>query len=175
MILSSGKNKIYCPLLDFDAIDMCLDFLEPKKYFGKNNKNYTQRLDANGQKYLNSCMEEFEGRWEFKFFHSEYPDLYHNNNGNLGFILPLAWQNHAPATIMYKWYSDRKVIYKERGKIYYTDNDELALTITKNSPKIDIIFEWKKDRALIFDCNQLQSTTRNWESGWKEYIIGFVV
>ena len=179
MILSSGKNKVYCPLFDSDAIDMCLDFLEPKRYLGKEQKNYVQRLDPNGQKYLNSCVEEFHGRWEFEFFHSELPVLYHTdtipgNDGDLGFILPLDWEDQAPATIMYKWWSDRRVMYAGNNEVRYVDNDELALTITKDSPEVDLVFEWEKDKALVFDCKQLHSA-RKWENGWKEFIIGFVV
>ena len=179
MTLSSGKNRIFSPLLDDDAVDMCLDFLEPKRHLGKEQKNYVQRLDPNGQKYFNSCMEEFQGRWEFEFFHSELPVLYHTdtipgNDGDLGFILPLDWEDQAPATIMYKWWSDRRVMYAGKNEVRYVDNDELALTITKDSPEVDLVFEWKKDTALIFDCKQLHSA-RKFESGWKEFIIGFVV
>tara|TARA_R110001592_G_scaffold318374_5_gene595467 strand:+ start:410 stop:973 length:564 start_codon:yes stop_codon:yes gene_type:complete len=186
MKLNSGKNRIICPVIDFDILDMCLDHLEEKRFLGKEQKNYVQRFDENGQKYLNSCMDAFKGRWEFEFFHSEVPVLYHTdsikgNDGDLGFILPLDWSPQVetavgpavPGTIMYKWWSDRRVMYTGNGEVRYTDDNEIALTIEKDSPEVDLVFDWRKDNALIFDCKQLHSA-RRFENGWKEFVVGFV-
>ena len=180
MMSSAGKNKIIDNPIDLDILSMCMHFLEPKRHLGKEKKNYVQRFDPTGQKYLNSLMPQFQGRWEFEFFHSELPVLYHTdtipgNDGDLGFILPLDWsEGHVPATLMYKWWSDRRVMYAGKNEVRYIDNDELALTVTEDILRVDLVFEWAKNKALIFDCKQLHSA-RKFENGWKEFIIGFVV
>lgn len=177
----SGKNRIIDNPFDMDIVDMILDnSTEPVRLLGKEKKNWVKRLPPFGQQYLNKHIDCFKGRWEFELFHSEVNVLYHTdtilgNDGDLGIIIPLDWKpfHEVPATIMYKWWSDRRVMYAGNGEIKYQDTNEIAL-LEKEVPEIDLIFGWSLDKALIFDCKQLHSA-KKFTEGWKEFIIGFVV
>ena len=177
----SGKNRIIDNPFDMDILDMIIESsTSPARLLGKEKKNWVKRLPDQGQLYMNKHMDCFKGRWEFEFFHSEVNVLYHTytilgNDGDLGFILPIDWRPwpEIPETIMYNWWSDRRVMYAGKGEIRYEDTGELAL-IEKDIQLIDLKFKWSLDKALIFDCKQLHSA-KKFDKGWKEFIIGFVV
>tara|TARA_R100000278_G_scaffold122830_1_gene110134 strand:- start:37 stop:531 length:495 start_codon:yes stop_codon:yes gene_type:complete len=163
-----------------DILDMMVDgpILDEKRYLGKEQKNWVRRFPDAAQEYMNKHMPYFKGRWDFEFFHSDVHVSYHTdtilgNDGDIGFILPLDWEGHKPATIMYNWWSDRRVMFAGNGEIRYADNNELALLV-REIPSVDFTFEWDKQKALIFDCKQLHSA-RAFKDSWKEFIIGFVV
>lgn len=175
------KNRIIDNPFEPDTLEMILDNLpEEKRYLGKAQQNWVVQLPKLAQDYMNSRMESFKGHWVFEYFHSELPVLYHTdtikgNYGDLGFILPIDWEPwpQVPETIMYKWWSDRRVMYAGKGEIRYQDTNELAL-LEKDIPEVDLVFKWSLNKALIFDVRQLHSA-RKFTNGWKEFIIGFVV
>ena len=180
MQLNFSKNEIIDNPFDMDILDMIVDgpILDEKRYLGKEQKNWVRRLPESAQQYMNEQMPYFKGRWEYEFFHSEVRVLYHTdtihgNNGDIGFILPVDWEGHDPATIMYNWWSDRRVMFAGNGEIRYEDNNEVALYV-RDIPGVELTFEWDKNKALLFDCKQLHSA-RKFENAWKEFIIGFVV
>ena len=179
MMLNLTKNEIIDNPFEMGVVEFAIDdSTSEKRYLGKEQKNWVKKLSDSGQDYMNSKMPCFSGRWEFEFFHSEVNVLYHTdtipgNSGDTGFILPIAWQGHNPATIMYNWWSDRRVMFAGKGEIRYSDNNELALLV-KDVPNESLVFEWDKKKALLFDCKQLHSA-RAFKDSWKEFIIGFVV
>jgi len=175
------KNRIIDNPFDMDTLDLIVDgpIQEEKRYLGREKKNWVRKLPVAAQEYMNTQMDCFQGRWEFEFFHSEVNVLWHTdtipgNDGDLGCIVPLQWEGQQPATIMYKWWSDRRVMYAGNNHIRYCDNDELEY-LHMGYQSTDLVFEWEKDKALIFDCKQLHSARRFSSNAWKEFIIGFVV
>ena len=178
---NDSKNRIIDNPFESDMLEMILGTLpKEKRYLGKAQRNWVVQLPQSAQDYMNSKMDSFQGRWVFEYFHSELPVLYHTdtikgNDGDIGFILPLDWKPwpNVPETIMYKWWTDRRVMYAGKGEIRYQDTDELAL-LEKDIPEVDLVFKWSLDKALIFDCKQLHSA-KNFTEGYKEFIIGFVV
>lgn len=167
---------------NMDIIEMAFDCFEDNyKYskLGEDQKNWTFTITSRFQKLMNEKMPYFQGRWVFNFFHSDHPMPWHTDtidesDGNIGFILPYQWEGNKPATIMYKWWSDRKVKYVGNDEIRYLDTDELALTV-KDLPKVDFTFEWEKDKGLLFDCRQLRTNRKFERPAWKEFILGFVI
>ena len=174
------KNRIIDNPFDMDVIDMILENqLEDKRYLGREKKNYVQRFTPEAQKYCNDQMDCYQGRWEFEFFHSEVNVLWHTdsipgNFGDLGCIVPIDWAGQDPATVMYKWWSDRRVMYAGNNQVRYEDTGELQ-HLHLGYQATDLVFEWSRDKALIFDVKQLHSARKFDSNAWKEFIIGFVV
>ena len=174
------KNRIIDNPFDMDVLDMILENApDHRRYLGAEKRNWVRKLPDAAQEYMNKQMDCFQGRWEFEFFHSDVNVLHHTdtipgNDGDLGFILPIAWDGHAPATIMYEWWSDRRVMYAGQNKLKYVDTGEV-IHLHLGYQHFDMVFEWSTDKALIFDCKQLHSARKFKEGAWKEFIIGFVV
>ena len=174
------KNRIIDNPFDMDVLDMILENApDNRRYLGEEKRNWVRKFPDAAQEYMNKQMDCFQGRWEFEFFHSDVNVLHHTdtipgNDGDLGFILPIAWDGHAPATIMYEWWSDRRVMYAGQNKLKYMDTGE-TIHLHLGYQHFDMVFEWSTDKALIFDCKQLHSARKFKEGAWKEFIIGFVV
>ena len=181
MMSNEPKTRIIENPFNMDIIEMALDNFEEnyKRKLGKEQANWVARMLPWYQEWMNEQMPCFQGRWVFELFHSDHPVLWHTdtiagNDGDIGFILPYDWEGHKPATIAYKWWTDRRVKYAGNNEIRYTDNDELALMV-EDIPEVDLTFEWEKDKALLFDCRQLHTARKLERPAWKEFIIGFVV
>jgi hypothetical protein len=173
------KNKIIDNPFDQEELQDLLDnHLLDKRYLGKQQANYVQKFDREGQLILNSGIlgEVDAGEFEFEFFRSNANVLHHTdsipgNIGEYGIIIPLQWEGHDPATIMYNWFTERRVQYAGNNQIAYCDTDEIV-DLDLDSLEESLVFEWDKDKALIFDVVQLHSA-RRFKEGWKEFIIGF--
>lgn len=174
------KNRIIDNPFDMDVIDMILENTpDHRRYLGQEKKNWVRKLPDAAQEYMNKQMDCFQGRWVFEYFHSDVNVLYHTdtipgNDGDLGCIVPIDWGGHQPATIMYKRWYDRRVIYAGENRIRYEDTGELEY-LHLGYHSVDVVFEWDKEKAFIFDCKQLHSARRFNQSAWKDFLIGFVV
>ena len=174
------RNKIIDNPYEPEIIQKFLkENLEEKRYLGKQQVNYVQRFNHEAQMYLNEGLLDIEpGRWDFEFFRSNanvlhHTDLIPGNSGELGFILPLRWEGHQPATIKYNWYTRRRVQYAGNNQIAYCDTDEIV-DLDLDSLRETLVFEWDTEKAFIFDCEQLHSA-RKFVEGWKEFIVAFQV
>ena len=179
-MLKKAKNRIIDNPFNQDAIDMILETeLSEKRYLGTQQENYVQRFSYEANQYCNQQMDCYQGRWEFEFFHSVKNVLYHTdtvegNEGNLGCIVPLAWGGHQPATIMYRWWSEKRVMYQGGNRIAYYDTGE-TIPVKLDKIEEDLVFEWDTEKALIFNCQQLHSARRFGDGAWKQFLVGFVV
>jgi len=182
MTLKETKNRIIDNPFSSEDIEDFIAGSEEKRYLGKSQTNYVKPLTKLDNFFMDNTMKKilpFEGLWWFEFFHQEQSVLYHNdiiegNRGSYGCIIPLQWEGHDPATIMYNyWETQRRIMYTGSGQCSYKDTGEIVKDLNISELKEELVFEWSKDKIFIFDVYQLHSA-RPYTNGWKEFLIGFL-
>jgi len=175
------KSRVIDNPLTEDDTDFLIDTaLTERVSLGKESNCY-YRFTPYGDELLNSWLKPYipeEGEWKFEYINSSYNILYHNdiiegNNGGLGCIIPISWGGQAPQTIMLKHWDTKRLMYCGQDQCEYVDTKKKADFKCSDIEK-DLVFNWQKDKMLVFDVTQLHTSSR-FENAWKNFILGFLV
>ena len=175
------KSRVIDNPLDEDKIDLIIDTALGEKVALGKESNFYHRFTWTAAEWMNNWIKPTvpeEGMWKFDYMNSSYNILYHNdiiegNNGGLGCIIPLEWENQDPQTIMLKHWDTRRLMYCGDDRCEYVDTKEKA-DFKCSELEEDLVFNWDRSKMLIFDVTQLHTASR-FDKAWKTFFLGFLV